>query len=84
MTINAYSPDRLDQLALRFFDLAAHLRQIARQARQQEMPDIPIHDRKALQWCENLEVWVKRTDLNFRIALQELKAENLLDPLDEN
>lgn len=83
MTINAYTPEQLDSLSMRFFDLAAHLRQIARQARSQELRNIPIHDRKALQWCDNLEIWVKKTDLNFRISLQEQKADDLIDLPDD-
>ena len=74
MTINAYSSDQLDQLALRFFDLAAQLRGIARQARQQNLVHIPIHDRKAIQWCENLDIWAKKTEINFQIALQEQRG----------
>lgn len=79
MTINSYTPEQLDSLSMRFFDLAAYLRQIAQQARSQELRNIPIHDRKALQWCENLEIWVKKTDLYFRISLQEQKADGLID-----
>lgn len=77
MTINAYSPERLEQLAMRFFDLAAQLRAIARQSRQQNLQNIPVHDRKAIQWCENLEIWVKKTELNFQIVVQKLKAEEI-------
>lgn len=83
MTINAYTPEQLDLLSLRFFDLAAHLRAIARQARGLDFQKIPIHDRKALQWCENLESWVNRTEMNFRIAVQEQKVGGLIDPPDE-
>ena len=79
MTINAYTPEQLDSLSMRFFDLAAHLRQIARQARSQELRNIPIHDRQALQWCDNLEIWAKKTDMNFRIALQESKVDEFFD-----
>lgn len=71
MTINSYSSEQLDQFALRFFDLASQLRGIARQARQHNLLHIPIHDRKASQWCENLEIWARKTEITFRIALHE-------------
>lgn len=79
MTIQSYTPDRLDQLAMRFFDLSAQLRSISRLARQQKLADIPVHDKKALQWCDNLEIWAKKTDMNFRIALQESKVDEFFD-----
>lgn len=83
MTLNPYTPDRLDKFALRLFDLAAELRTISRQARSREMVQIPVHDRKAIQWCENLEVWVRKTNLGFKIALEKVKADHQTDQLDQ-
>ena len=57
MTLQPYDPDRLDALTLRVLDICVHLRHVARTARLEQLPAVDIHDRKALEWLENLENW---------------------------
>ncbi len=71
MTIENYTTDRLDQTALRLFDLASDLRSIAREARRKGIVAVPVHDKKALLWIENLELWVRKSKANFEIAASE-------------
>ena len=58
MTLEPYDPDRLDSLSLRVLDLCARLRNLARQSREEQLPPIDLHDRKALEWLEKLEDWL--------------------------
>jgi hypothetical protein len=58
MTLEAYDSDRLDALALRVLDLCGRLRQMAREFRSQDLPNVALHDRKALEWIDKLEEWM--------------------------
>lgn len=69
MTYNRYSPEELDQLVLRIFDVAAMLREVSRNAKSAKLDDIPMHDRKAVLWCEQLELWAAKTKVSLDILL---------------
>lgn len=69
MTYNRYSSEQLDQLVLRIFDVAAQLREISQKAKKHGLDDIPMHDRKAILWCEQLEQWAAKTKVNVDILL---------------
>ncbi len=71
MTIENYTTDKIDQTALRLFDLAADLRSIGREARKKNIAAVPIHDKKALLWIENLELWVRKSKAVFEIGTSE-------------
>lgn len=72
MTLETYDPEKLEQLAFRFFDIAALLRNMAQKARKHDLQEIPLHDRKALLWCQGLELWVKKTQVNLDIVVSSL------------
>jgi len=74
MTLQTYSPEQLDELALRMLDLAALLRQVAQSARQHEIPSLPIHDKKALDWFAKLESWGRRCQSDMELTLHSAKA----------
>jgi hypothetical protein len=69
MTLEPYDPDRLDALALRTLDVCARLRNLARASREEGLPAVELHDRKALEWLEKLEDWaiVAEADLHKQI-----------------
>ena len=67
MTLEQYTPERFDQLALRLLDLAAELREIANGARRANVENLAVHDKKALEWIDNLEQWTGKTRINFEI-----------------
>ena len=71
MTIEQYTPEKFDQLALRVFDLASELREIANGARQAEAENLPVHDKKALLWLDNLEQWAAKTRISFEIMTRK-------------
>jgi hypothetical protein len=69
MTLEPYDSDRLDQLAMRVFDLAARLRAMAVLSRHEELPPQPLHDRKPLEWLEKLEDWLLRNEAELSHAV---------------
>ena len=69
MTYSRYSPEQLDQLVLRIFDIVALLRETSQNAKRAKLDDIPMHDRKAVLWCEQLEQWAAKTKITVDILL---------------
>ena len=45
MTLTPYSPEQIDQLTLRLFDVAATLRQMANQCRENHLEGYTLHDK---------------------------------------
>lgn len=68
MTLRRYTPEMLDQLALRLLDVASQVRRMAGEVRRNGLEDAELHDKKALEWCERLEAWADRTD--GQVAMQ--------------
>ncbi|MGL4595459.1 MAG: hypothetical protein ACRCUY_12100 [Thermoguttaceae bacterium] len=81
MTISHYSPENLDSCALRLFDIAAELRGIAKEARRRDLGNFPVHDKKAIIWIEQLEIWVKKTHLGIEIYSSTVKKDASQDTL---
>jgi hypothetical protein len=75
MTLQTYDPQELDRLALRLLDLAATVRQMANRSREYGICDLALHDKKALQWCANLERWANKTRADLEVRILQHKAE---------
>ena len=75
MTLQAYDPQQLDQLALRLLDLAAITRQMANRSREHRITDLALHDKKALEWCAKLEQWAMKTRADLEVRILQSKAE---------
>ena len=75
MTLEPYGPDRLDQMSLRVLDLCARLRNLARQSRDEQLPPVDLHDRKALEWLDNLEEWLYRAEAEMGRSLAKNRGE---------
>jgi hypothetical protein len=75
MTLQPYSPDHLDQFALRILDLAAIIRQMANRSREHGIADLPMHDKKALEWCAKLEQWAHKTRADLEVRILQDAAE---------
>lgn len=58
MTLIAFPPERLDELSLRLFDLAAEVRRMAMSSREIGLDDFQLHGNKAQEWLGQLEGWV--------------------------
>jgi hypothetical protein len=73
MTLEPYGPDRLDGLSLRVLDLCCRLRSLAQKSRQEQLPPLELHDRKALEWLDKLEDWLFRAEAEMgRSAMKNL------------
>lgn len=67
MTLEAYHPDQLDQLALRTLDLTSELRRMAVYCRKHGISSCPLHDKKALEWVARLEDWTHKTSARLEL-----------------
>ena len=65
MTREAYNAERLDSLAMRLFDVAAQVRRVSQEAKLAGLPQVELHDRKALEWIEKLERWAVTAESDF-------------------
>jgi hypothetical protein len=77
MTLVPYDPDRLDALSLRTLDLCARLRNLARTSREEQLPTVDLHDRKALEWLEKLEEWAISAEAELHRRVQLAKGTRL-------
>ena len=68
MTLQIYTPDHLDQFALRLMDVCCRLREMAQLARDQSLADVQLNDKKALQWLDELEKWSQKSAADLQIA----------------
>jgi hypothetical protein len=68
MTLKPYTPDRLDELALRLLDLAGRVRTIALACRQEKLDHVELHDRKALEHLDRVEEWLYKAEADQKVA----------------
>jgi hypothetical protein len=68
MTLIPYDPERLDELALRLFDLAAVYRDLAHRCRRQGIASLTLHDKKAMEWLGKLEYWSHESAQKMSLA----------------
>ena len=74
MTLKPYDPQMLDQFALRFLDLAAVMREMARRSRDYQIDDFALHDKKVREWCSNMERWVRKSQAELEMKIIEARA----------
>ena len=74
MTLQTYDPEKLDRFALRLLDLASIVRQMASHGREYGIADLALHDKKALEWCANLEQWARKTQADLEVRILQDKA----------
>ena len=75
MTLQAYSPEKIEKLALRLLDISTQLRSITKDLRTNQLEEIKINDKKALLWCENLEIWAQKNRNNLDLILRSKMSE---------
>jgi hypothetical protein len=75
MTLQPYSPQKLDQLALHLLDLAAMMREMANRSREHEIADLALHDKKALEWCARLQNWAHKAQTEVELKIRRAKAQ---------
>ena len=69
MTLELYSADRLDQLALRVADILCAVRTMAARAREEAVPEFPLNDKKALEWIAKLEQWAHKAEAEVEMRV---------------
>ena len=74
MTLQPYRPDKLDQLALRLLDLAAMTRDMAKTCHEYQIESFALHDKKAKEWCENLERWTHKARAELQMKVLDIRA----------
>jgi hypothetical protein len=72
MTLQSYDSDKLDQFALLLLDLAGVVREIANLSKEYEI-DLPLHDKKALEWCAKLDYWAHKTRADLDVKIRQTK-----------
>ena len=75
MTLEAYTPERLDELALRTLDVCSRLRIIARRSREAELATFALHDKKALEWLARLEEWAHKTEADLEVQVLKSRGQ---------
>jgi hypothetical protein len=74
MTIKSYEIQQIDDLGLRLFDLAAQVRALSLRAQEAKTTQIPLHDKKALEWITKLEEWVIRSENDADLAIRRAQG----------
>ncbi|MBN1911465.1 MAG: hypothetical protein JW818_17110 [Pirellulales bacterium] len=74
MTLQPYDSDKLDRLALRLLDLAAALREMSHLCHDHQIENLALHDKKVLEWCENLERWLRKARAELEVKAIDARA----------
>lgn len=74
MTLQRYKPEEMDQFALRLLDLAAMMREMAGTIREHGIADLPMHDKKAQEWCVKLEQWLHKAQADLEAKIRQSRA----------
>lgn len=74
MTLEPYTVERLDSLALRLLDLASTARNLSKIMQTQEIPNLVLNDRKALEWIAKLEAWCEKSEAAAEVAARRARG----------
>ena len=77
MTLESYDSHDFDRMSLRLLDLCARLRNLSRQSREEQLPPVELHDKKALEWLEKLEDWMFRAENELTRAAHKARGQRL-------
>ncbi len=75
MTIELYNAEKLDQFAMRLFDVAADVRAMARQLSQSEVEEIPLNDKRVQIHLDEIENWAIRSRSKLEIQLRRMEKQ---------
>lgn len=74
MTLQTYDAEMLDRFALQLFDLASSVREMANLSREHAITDLPLHDKKAQEWCAKLQQWLHKSRAELDVRIRQLRA----------
>ncbi len=83
MTLQPYGPKKLDQFALRLLDVAGVVREMAHSCREHGVDDLALHDKKASQWCDNLEQWAERARSELDVRIRQARSKRRTSTADQ-
>jgi hypothetical protein len=69
MTLIPFPPESLDDLALRFLDLASMARQMAASSRENKLVDFALHANKVHEWLARMEAWAHDSSARLETAV---------------
>jgi len=75
VTLQPYSPEMLDQLALELLDLAAILHKMAQRARECQIDQFAMHYKKARQWTAGIARWARKAQAELELRVIEARAD---------
>ena len=73
MTLQVYNSEKLEKLSLRLLDISTQLREIAKEMQKNNLEELRINDKKALLWCESLEIWAQKNRNSLDLILMSLQ-----------
>ncbi len=73
MTIQLYNSEKLDQFALRLFDVAADVRCMAKQLNQCDIEGIPLNDKRFLLLLDEMEAWAIKSKSKIEICSRKIE-----------
>ena len=82
MTLEPYSPEKLDQFALELLDLAAILRKMANNSRENGINDLSLHDKKAQEWFVKLNHWAHKVQAEVEMQIVQTRASRRASSVD--
>jgi len=80
MTLSKFSPETLDDLALRVLDLAGVFRAMARQAEEENAQNFQLNANKAHEWLDQLEQWGARAATDLELECLREKGKRRAEP----
>ncbi len=82
MTLEPYSPEKLDQFALELLDVAAILRTMANNSREHGITDLSLHDKKAQEWFSKLDHWAHKVQAEVQMQIVQARASRRASSVD--
>lgn len=74
MTLAPFTPESLDQLALRMLDLAGTIRGMANASREHGLGSFSLHVNKVQEWMGRMEDWANDGSVKIETSIIKLRG----------
>ena len=75
MTLVPFTPEKLDDLALRLLDIATLLRKMSHSSRDYSVSGFELHSQKADEWLGHLEDWALEAEGKLASAINKNRGD---------
>jgi hypothetical protein len=75
MTLIAFTPDKLDEVALRILDIATVLRKMSQSSRDYNITGFELHNQKIEEWLGHLENWALEADGKLATTINKQRGD---------